>query len=126
MTHAKQLAGLTGVLVATIGLVAGFTAEAAQESGVDTHSVTVRYDDLDLTREAGVRALYGRLVTAANRACGRYDPRRPRERRIWSDCFAAALATAVDGFGSAKLAALHGSDERAVALPARIAARPQS
>jgi UrcA family protein len=122
MKTARDWAGMTGIVVAAIGLGTSLTASAADESGAGER-VVVRYDDLDLSRDAGVEALYGRLVMAAKRACGSYDAHLARERLAWRECFDTALEGAVAQFDSIRLAALHDSNV-APALPARVGVRP--
>lgn len=62
----------------------------------ETAHVTVRYDDLDLGRPAGVVQLYRRLQKAAEMACG---PSQRSGSRIveaaWKACTAQTLAAAV-------------------------------
>lgn len=91
-------AAFVGLLIA-----AGNAAGAAS----DVRSVAVRYGDLDLGREAGVQALYGRLRAAAASACGRQELRDLRQRQQWRECRDAALARAVSELGNARLATLH-------------------
>jgi UrcA family protein len=65
----KHIAGqLVAATVVTLGL-AGFAAPSAHAESL-TRSTTVRFDDLNLSSEAGARALYGRIVSAAREVCG--------------------------------------------------------
>jgi UrcA family protein len=90
-------------------------------------AVRVLYDDLDLSREEGMEALYARLDTAARRACGHYDIRNMRERRSWMRCYDTSLADAVDQIGLERLAELAQSPrERRRAIGPRIAAQTRA
>lgn len=98
----RRVSGLLAAAAAGLVLTRG---GAAAEDG--TRSVAVRYGDLDLGREAGVRVLYGRLQAAAESVCGRDELRDLRRHQSWLECRDAALARAVDALGNARLAALH-------------------
>jgi UrcA family protein len=90
---------------AALGLV---LAAGSASAGSDVHAVAVRYGDLDLSGEEGVRALYGRLEAAADRVCGPRSQRDLGVYRLWRNCRDDALARAVTQIGNARLAALHG------------------
>lgn len=96
---------VSGLLAAAVAGLVLATGGAAAEGEV--RSVAVRYGDLDLSREAGVRVLYGRLQAAAESVCGRDELRDLRRHQSWLECRDAALARAVDALGNARLAALH-------------------
>jgi UrcA family protein len=69
--------------------------------------VAVRYDDLNLATDTGVRTLYARLRQAAVRVCpDRYD-RQPERARFARACQAEAIDAAVAEVHSPRLAALH-------------------
>jgi UrcA family protein len=87
------------VLVAAAGAVS--QSALADESRTtlqmqtSTHTVTVRYDDLDLRRDPGREALHARLTRAANQVCGSFDIRRTAEYRHVQECREQALANAM-------------------------------
>jgi UrcA family protein len=70
-------------------------------------SVTVNYADLDLSKPAGVGALYRRLEKAAKTVCGPYADRDPRRKAVWRDCYDQAVANAVANIDRPMLTALH-------------------
>jgi UrcA family protein len=78
---------------------------AAQPAHADEYAVkttTVKYGDLNLQSEAGARALYRRLQSAAARVCG--DDYRSFG---WRQCYQKALSGAVDDVGAPTLMAVH-------------------
>jgi UrcA family protein len=112
MKHLQHWSSLTVAAAITAGMLAGFAADGSEAApapaiGTVTRSVTVRYDDLDLTREAGARALYARLNAAAKRVCGSSELRDLQSQRAWRQCYSAALGDAVGRSGNARVAALH-------------------
>jgi UrcA family protein len=123
MKTMQKISGLAGALVITTGMAAGFASNAeAAGKGIATRSVAVRYGDLDLRHEAGVRALYQRLRMAAKQACGTLDTRHLAAHAAWQDCRNAALADAVERLGNERVAALHrANDGDLKTTPRRIA-----
>jgi UrcA family protein len=90
---------------ATTGLL--LAAGPVMAAGPESRTVTVRYADLDLASDAGVRTLYARLRAAAQQVCG---PRASRDlymQQLWRACRDDTLARAVGQLGNAKLAVLH-------------------
>jgi UrcA family protein len=109
--HLALLAGLCTAAPLYSGTVA---------AGTITRSVIVRYGDLDLQRDAGVRALYARLRAASRQVCGP-EPSGPGLRdRGYERCRRQALDHAVFDSGSLALALLHRSTTDASG-PARVA-----
>ena len=95
---------------------------AGQKPGAESRSITVSYGDLDLAADAGNRALYRRLVSAARSVCGPTPGRDLAQHRDWSDCYTGALDAAVAETGSRPVAALH-SERTGRQVAARIASR---
>ena len=80
------------------------TKERAVQSGRVFRSSTIRYDDLNLTRPAGVRALYQRIDVAAKKVCApEPDARDFVMRSDWQQCYDSALD---NGVASANLPAV--------------------
>jgi len=76
----------------------------------DQHRVTVDFADLNIESDAGAKALYRRLESAAEKACDVDDAlqtRSLRAHRYSKKCFDAALAEAVDEIDSDKLDEIH-------------------
>ena len=61
---------LTITALVVIGLALPLAALAGTPSQIDTASVKVAYDDLDISSDAGARVLYVRLQHASERVCG--------------------------------------------------------
>jgi UrcA family protein len=94
-----------GAAVAGLVLAAGSAAAA----GPQVRTAAVRYGDLNLASDAGVRTLYTRLRAAAGNVCGPRDNRYMPLQLAWEKCRDEALATAIAEFGNTRLAALHRS-----------------
>lgn len=74
-----------------------------------THTVTVRYADLNLSSVAGANALYRRIVGAARFTCG-YSGKGLREQMEWQSCYKNAVADAVAAVNSPNLTAIYNSE----------------
>jgi UrcA family protein len=85
------------------------TTAAAATPSEDTPSVRVRYDDLNLATEAGTKALYSRIVSAARGVCAFADSRELSLLAASERCQSAAIAKAVNDVHSTQLAAVHAS-----------------
>lgn len=93
-------------MAATTGFAA--TAQAGEASANHYESVVVSYSDLDLNSAAGNKALYARLSSAAERACGRTPSTRDLELKAqYRSCVENKLNRAVDKIGSNEMQALH-------------------
>jgi UrcA family protein len=101
---------LRSVRLATIALCAALCAGAgaATPSGAtdDGLQVVVRYDDLRLDTDAGVRALHQRVTAAVRRVCPNYDTPDLGREKIVRRCRELAMARAVSQIGNERLAAL--------------------
>ena len=94
-----------GVL-ATATLLGSPTVASAGELSADGLQTNVYYTLRDLSTEKGTRALYRRIVSAAQEVCPGYDSR-------WSDVIASsqqcqrnAIARVIGKIGNARLAAI--------------------
>jgi len=96
------LAVYSGLLLA-FGSVAATQASTPAESAP---SIAVHYSDLDLTSDAGARALYQRILEAAQRVC---VPHSSDVMEVLGEhyCRQQAIERAVHSVGSPRLAALH-------------------
>jgi UrcA family protein len=120
----RYIAGLFSLLVLGAVLYAPFIApvdaSARPAAGERIASVAVRYDDLDLNRQAGVRAMYGRLQRAAADVCG--DPLRAGSRFVsstWRSCMTRTVDRAVLDVDRPLLTAYHlQQDYRGAPVPA--------
>lgn len=95
---AKTLS-LIAAAVATLSIAGGAVAATTGEAP----SARVRYDDLNLSSDAGVAHLYARLRHAANDVC-QFDSFR---EVVDQKCATAALDSAVASVDNDKLTALH-------------------
>ena len=115
-----------GVLL-TLGLAAWFGAGVVGVAHADAPPQTIEtaqvsYADLDLSTEAGARALLGRIDSAARDACGdaTHSPLLPREGANLRECVNEAVGTAVSKIGSPLVASLHTKTiETGITLAAR-------
>ncbi len=80
------------IMIAFVGSVPLALPAGAAEA--ETHSVTVRYTDLDLKTDAGAAALHARIAQAARAACGPIDSRSLAEAERVNACRTGALAAA--------------------------------
>lgn len=96
-------------LIVTALLTAGmaFTEAQAANQTQPVTQITVRYDDLDLSKPAGAEAMLIRLKRAAERACGYAPDARAAVRWRYNRCFDAALADAVEQLDAPLVSALH-------------------
>ncbi len=92
---------------ATAGAATTTSAAAAVTTpAADALSVTVRYGDLDLASAAGTRALYRRLVVAAQQVCPDSGRRELAVMRFEQTCRNQAIVNAARQIHSPQLAAL--------------------
>lgn len=99
--------GAAGALGVAFSAHAGSTADGALRQH---ESVVVQYDDLNLDSGAGIKILYSRLESAADKACGRKpDLRELRMTLEYRACYQAALDRAVEKIGNRNLQAIHQS-----------------
>ncbi len=94
-----------GVLSVTAGLSAPTVASAAQPAA-DGLQTNVYYDWSDLSTERGTRALYRRIVSAAQEVCPGYDSSHEDVVAASEECQRQAIARAIGQIGNARLAAL--------------------
>ena len=97
--------------LASLGCLVG-SAGALADGGAHyvTHSVTVRYADLNLSSAAGANTLYRRIVGAARFSCG-YEGKSLREQMQWQSCVKSAVADAVATVNSPNLTAIYNQEQ---------------
>ena len=107
LTLRRHFPAAAATALALLTLLGTGPAQAgADEHGVQTLTTSVRYDDLDLSTNAGARTLYQRIVTAARRVCPDDQSRSPKLARAVRQCRAAVINEAVSEIGSPQLAAV--------------------
>ena len=94
--HAKRVTAYRYLAwtAAVVALAGAFTSTPARAQGVETHTVAVRYGDLDLMTESGAAALKERVAFAAKRVCGSADGRTLEDIQRVAACRANAIADA--------------------------------
>lgn len=105
-----KYAALALLVTGTFAGALGSTATYAEPNAAETVSIEVVYSDLDLNSVAGVETLYQRLRGAARSACGD-SGKRISEIVAYRACYDRALETAVSGFNSVRLTAIHEQSE---------------
>ncbi len=89
-------------------LTSGIATVASADDDLTPHSIKVRYDDLNITNEAGAQKLYSRIRSAAKTVCGSRLVTRPvTANSAARKCEEEAIADAVSKVNSRVLTALH-------------------
>ena len=108
-----RLRRITGFVVAatlSAATVAGVPQLAHAGPASDVASLTVHFDDLNLSSEAGVSALYRRIQNAARTVCG--PPSFTGTRIVsqdWKDCVSASVRQAILSVNKPLLTAYYAS-----------------
>jgi UrcA family protein len=71
---------------------------------------TVKFDDLDLTKQKEAEVLYTRLKRAAREVCKQFNGRTAGDMVLFSECYGDALGNAVERVGNGSLSALHSAN----------------
>jgi UrcA family protein len=101
------------VLTALCALNAGLANSDAGAVGSDPDipTATVRYSDLNLTSDDGVRALYLRLRGASRQVCRAYEGQELVYLTRWQTCYTHALDGAVARMNIPALTSMHAKVE---------------
>jgi len=97
-------------VVLAVGSLALAPAAMAEPDAVRPVSATVSYADLDLSTEAGARAMLQRIRVTAREMCGSdpvHSPLTPRAPTQFRNCVIDAVDSAVTGIGAPLVAALN-------------------
>ena len=97
----------TCLLIASALAVASSFAQA--DALVNVKTETVRYDDIRMTSPVGIAVLYGRLRSAAERACSAGDGKDLAQKARFKSCYDDALARAVVSVNNPQLTAFYES-----------------
>jgi UrcA family protein len=101
-----------GYALAALALAPLLAAHAATAAPTEITRVVVHYNDLDLSRNNDARRLYGRIVSAARRACDN-DPESDLHRlALYKQCMHTAVSTAVAQVKSPQLTSIHQAEAR--------------
>lgn len=111
---ARTLITSTALIVAVLSLPRWADTALA---GSPPESTVIQYRDLDLSTDAGVRALYERIKRAAHHVCFVETSAHPGidQQALYSACYQDAVADAVKQLGQERLAALHRAQSRVAA-----------
>ncbi len=105
-SNALHTAAKRFVLTGLAAIVCTFATSGAIAGGTEERSMTVRFAELDLSKQAGVEVLYRRIKSAAWTVCGGRDPI-ARINIAKSQCYKTAVANAVTQVNAPLLTALH-------------------
>jgi UrcA family protein len=109
--RAARYVAACAVTVLSFGAVAH--ADEMSTDVVGPATTTVRYGDLDLSKQNDAQALYGRLQRASNSVCVQYkEPRNLQKMKLYNACYQEALARAVDDVGHAAVKAAYAADDK--------------
>lgn len=75
----------------------------------DTHSVVVKFGDLNLNSQTGIANLHQRIRNAARSVCGPLDTRNLALRAAYTSCVEEAVAGGVAAVGNSSLTQFHAS-----------------
>lgn len=104
---AKYVLAAVAALLLTAWQAAAVGA-SLEGSGTQTHSIAVRYSDLDLSRPSDVRVLYRRIRFASEESCGLSELTGSHQRLpSWKRCVAGAIDQAVAQVDRPALTAYH-------------------
>lgn len=93
------------LMAATCTLATGIATAATPTSGDLEPSMVVRYTELDLTTQHGAKALYSRIVNAAESVCPAVDMNNLSAKDKRQVCVQRAVNAAVSSVSSPMLAA---------------------
>ena len=103
--HPKLKAAIYLALCATSLAVLSIPAHAGESDGAPSR--VVKFADLDLTRSAGVAALYARLQSAARQVCQPVAERDLKAEALARSCEAQAVERAVNEINVPQLASYY-------------------
>jgi UrcA family protein len=119
MTKIKTPFSLRHIVAPALLIAAAAAAMPAGAADAPV-SITVKYDDLNLSRPAGVNALYNRIQAAARTVCEPLSSQSHLQSPAYMGCFSDAVSDAVQKVGQPALSSLY-QDKTGKALPARFA-----
>src|SRR5271170_6258824 len=100
------------VMLAALACLVG-SAQVLAAAPEQTHSVAVRYTDLDLTSSAGAAALYDRIQAAAREVCASDQDHQLAVLTDMNRCKSGATAHAVATVNAPLLTAIHNAHQGA-------------
>jgi UrcA family protein len=106
LSYIRRSLAVAGAFAALTVATTSFAAAADVDS---PPSVSVRYDDLDLSSAAGANVLYHRISVAARQVCPDLYSRDLEVVAVGERCYASAVSKAVAEVNNAHLAMVHAS-----------------
>jgi UrcA family protein len=103
--YMHRIIGGAGAFFALTLATSAFAGEP--QAPVDTHQVFVSFRGIDLSQEAGGKALLGRLEVAASKVCRRAGDRTLEDQEDYRRCRKQAVAEAVKQANRPMLTAAH-------------------
>jgi UrcA family protein len=92
----RRTTGLIAAAGLILGMLTGVASLAHADVDSNLPSRTVRYDDLNLSTQAGVQSLYRRIQYAAREVCGPEEvPGTRLTSPQWKDCVTSSIRQAV-------------------------------
>jgi UrcA family protein len=92
----RKITGFAAAAMLAAATVSGVPLLAHAAPASDIASESVRYDDLNLSSEAGVAALYRRIQNAARDVCGPPNvPGRHSVSQDWKYCVSSSVRQAI-------------------------------
>jgi UrcA family protein len=104
LSYVRRSLAVAGAFAA---LTVATTSIAAASSDDSPPSVSVRYDDLDLSSTAGANVLYHRISVAARQVCPDLYSRDLEVVAVADRCYASAVSKAVAEVNNPHLAMVH-------------------
>jgi UrcA family protein len=101
--HVRRIA-VTALAAASVLLMTNVHATDA------IPQTTVRFGDLDLSKQQHAQELYSRLKHASRSVCRQFEGRSTLDMKLYAGCYEEALSTAVDHVGNSTLSALHAAN----------------
>ncbi len=98
---------ITTLLLGAVMALTLTTLPAAAADEIVTKSQVVRFSDLNLSSDEGVRALYQRIRKAARQVCAQSTDWTQYERGGYRSCYFKAVNDAVDHVNRPALTAMH-------------------
>ena len=96
--------------------IAALAVSGLAAASPDSHSVVVRYGDLNLNSRSGVASLHKRIRNAAESVCSELDNRVLGLRNLYDQCVNEAVSSGVNQVANPNLTNFHRSKGKAAVL----------
>lgn len=119
MTNTRTPFSLRRVVAPALLLAIAATAMPAGAADAPL-SITVKYDDLNIAHQAGVKALYSRIQVAARTVCEPLSTLPHLQSPAWGRCYSDAVSNAIQSVAQPALSSLY-EEKTGKVLPTRLA-----